>query len=235
MNHQRLCKGVNKKKIEWGSEVEKPENHPDEIVKWEDLTKTPRNMTVVEFEAIAIPNPVEFPIAPFKPQKSDYFRQLIRNILISRRIDPETHFDKAVFTAKKRRDLAKGATRKTKHRLPQSPPRQTSTPQHQEPRRSLSAGTSRLTRRSLSVSTTRPSFIPPETPIDPPDLPSFDGSETEPLCEYENIRASNIAERQEMFRTLNIAGSLEAVKETTRRQAGSQATKQRGNEATFHS
>ena len=223
INHQRLSAGQRKKKIEWGNTNEKPPVHPDEMVKWEDFTKTPRNMSATEFESIAIEDPVEFPIAPFKPQKAHYYRQLIKNMLTSMKINPETHYDKALFTNKKKKDLSKGLANRIKHRLPVLPTREqrhrASTPeQFQEVlRRSLSAGTSRLTRRSLSTvssgATRRPTFIPAGTPINPPELPSFDGDETEELSEYENIRASNIAEREALFRNLDIEASLEAVKE----------------------
>ena len=139
------------------------------------------------------------------------------------KINPETHYDKALFTNKKKKDLSKGLANRIKHRLPVLPSReqrhQASTPeQFQEVLlRSLSAGTSRLTRRSLSTvssgATRRPTFIPAGTPMNPPELPSFDGDETEELSEYENIRASNIAEREALFRNLDIEASLEAVKE----------------------
>ena len=241
LNHMRLSSGQKKKKIEWGNANEKPAVHPDELVKWEDLSKTPRNMTALEFENIAIANPLEFPVAPYKPQKTHYYRKLINNILRSLNIDPENHYDRAMFTQKKKKDLSKGVSNRIKHRLPMSPPRQqrASTPRqvHNELRRSLSSGSSRLTRRSISTvssSSRRPTFVPAETPMNPPELPSFDGNETEVVGnEYENIRASNIAERDEFLLNLDIAGSLAAVKQggrqtgTARRQgAGRQGGKE---------
>ena len=51
IKHQRLSAGHRKKKIEWRNANEKPPVHPDEMVKWEDLTKTPRNMTAYILKA----------------------------------------------------------------------------------------------------------------------------------------------------------------------------------------
>ena len=217
LNHQRLVSGKKRKKIEWGNDEEKPDHHPDNIVNWGDLIKSPGNMSAGEFKLIAKEDPVQFPIAPFKPQKSDYYRQLISNTMISIDMDPEKHVDKNIFTVKKEKDLSKGLANRTKHRLPVLPSRghRASTPVDAGlTRRSLST---RSTRRSLSTlstaSTPRPSFIPTSTPSLPPEIPSFDGNVTQPLCEYENIRASNIAERRELFRNLDIDGALHAAKE----------------------
>ena len=220
LNHQRLVAGHKKKRIEWGNEEEKPDHHPDNILNWVDLTKSPGNMSAAEFMNICKEDPIMFPIAPFKPQKTDFYRQLIENTLTSIGIDPEKHFDKTVFTVKKEKDLSKGLANRTKHRLPVLPSRgqQASTPVNTSlNRRSSSTGSARVTRRSLSVasttSTPRPSFIPSDTSSNPPEVPSFDGDTTQPTCEYENIRASNIAEREEMFRRLDIAGALQATKQ----------------------
>ena len=215
LNHQRLVSGKKRKKIEWGNAEEKPDHHPDNVVNWGDLIKSPGNMSAGEFKLIAKEDPLQFPIAPFKPQKSDYYRQLIENTMTSIDIDPEKHVDKSIFTVKKEKDLSKGLANRTKHRLPVLPSRgqRASTPANAGlSRRRLSTGSPRVTRRSLSTistaSTPRPSFIPTGTPSLPPEIPSFDGT-----CEYENIRASNIAERQELFRNLDIDGALQAAKE----------------------
>ena len=68
-------------------------------------------------------DPILFPIAPFKPQKTDYYRQLIENTMKSIGIDPEKHFDKTLFTVKKENNHYKGLTNRTKHRLPVLPSR----------------------------------------------------------------------------------------------------------------
>ena len=69
LNHQRLVAGQKKKRIEWGNEEEKPAHHPDNILNWVDLTKSPGNMSAAEFMNICKEDPIMFPIAPFKPQK----------------------------------------------------------------------------------------------------------------------------------------------------------------------
>jgi hypothetical protein len=59
-NHNRLANSKQSKyrqNIIWGSQDEKPENHPDEIVEWTD------------FEVIAKKDKKKFPIAPNKPKK----------------------------------------------------------------------------------------------------------------------------------------------------------------------
>ena len=49
LNHQRLVAGQKKKRIEWGNEEEKPDHHPDNILNWVDLKKSPGNMSAAEF------------------------------------------------------------------------------------------------------------------------------------------------------------------------------------------
>ena len=51
-------------------------------------------------------------------------------------------------------------------------------------------------------------------------MASFDGQrgkkvlrEASPACDYERIRAANIAERRELLRTLDIEGAVASVKE----------------------
>ena len=121
LNHQRLVSGKKRKRIEWGNEEEKPEHHPDNIADWVDFIKSPGNMSAGEFMNIAKEDPLQYPIAPFKPQKTDYYRKLIENTMISINLDPENHFDKALFTVKKEKDLSKGFVNRTKQRLPVLP------------------------------------------------------------------------------------------------------------------
>ena len=87
LNHQRLVSGKKRKKIEWGNDEEKPDHHPDNVVNWGDLIKSPGNMSAGEFKLIAKEDPLRFPFAPSKPQKSYYYRQLIRDTMTSIDID----------------------------------------------------------------------------------------------------------------------------------------------------
>ena len=61
-----------KKSIEWGNEEEKPAHHPDNILNWVDLIKSPGNMSAAEFMTICKEDSIPFPIAPFKPQKQTF-------------------------------------------------------------------------------------------------------------------------------------------------------------------
>ena len=72
LNHQRLVAGQKKKSIEWGNEEEKPAHHPDNILNWVDLIKSPGNMSAAEFMTICKEDSIPFPIAPFKPQKQTF-------------------------------------------------------------------------------------------------------------------------------------------------------------------
>ena len=72
LNHQRLVAGQKKKRIEWGNEEEKPAHHPDNILNWVDLTKSPGYMSAAEFMTICKEDSIPFPIAPFKPQKQTF-------------------------------------------------------------------------------------------------------------------------------------------------------------------
>ena len=62
--------------------------------------KTPANVSAAEFVMIAKPDPTKYPVPPYKPKKSDFYRALILNTLLSKNVDPENHVDKAVFTKK---------------------------------------------------------------------------------------------------------------------------------------
>ena len=46
------------------------------------------------------PDSTKYPVPPHKPKKSDFYRALILNTLLSKNVDPENHVDKAVFTKK---------------------------------------------------------------------------------------------------------------------------------------
>ena len=74
-------------RIEGGNYEKKPDHHLDNIVNWIDLIKSPGNMSAGEFKLIAKEDPLQFPFAPFKPQKSYYYRQLIRDTMTSIDID----------------------------------------------------------------------------------------------------------------------------------------------------
>ena len=248
--HLRKASGLKRKTVEWGHPEDKPEHHPEEIVNWESLVKTPANMSAAEFETIAKPDPTKYPVPPHKPKKADFYRALILNTLLSKNVDPENHVDKALFTKKVEKDLNKGKAARWKHRMPELPQQQptlqqsrASTPIQQLAelsRRSPSNGSVPLTRGSPSTTTRRgdstsaslelrlddsndsrnseppeprPSFIPSGTPSTPPEVPSFDGNSSQPLCQYEAIREANIAEREAMFRSLDINGALQATKE----------------------
>ena len=87
LNQQRLVSGKKRKKIEWGNYEKKPDHHLDNIVNWIDLIKSPGNMSAGEFKLIAKEDPLQFPFAPFKPQKSYYYRKLIRDTMTSIDID----------------------------------------------------------------------------------------------------------------------------------------------------
>ena len=100
LNHLRMASGLKRKTVEWGQPGDKPDHHPEEIVDWESFVKTPANMSVAEFEMIAKPDPTKYPVPPHKPKKSDFYRALILNTLLSKNVDPENHVDKAVFTKK---------------------------------------------------------------------------------------------------------------------------------------
>ena len=53
-------------------EEEKPAHHPDNILNWVDLIKSPGNMSAAEFMTICKEDLIPFPIAPFKPQKQTF-------------------------------------------------------------------------------------------------------------------------------------------------------------------
>ena len=73
---------------------------------------------------IAKPDPTKYPVPPHKPKKSDFYRALILNTLLSKNVDPENHVDKALFTKKVEKDLTKGKAKRGKHRMPELPRQQ---------------------------------------------------------------------------------------------------------------
>ena len=76
---------------------------------------------------IAKPDFTKYPVPPHKPKKSDFYRALILNTLLSKNVDPENHVDKAVFTKKVQKDLTKGKAKRGKHRMPELPRQQPAT------------------------------------------------------------------------------------------------------------
>ena len=166
LNHLRMASGLKRKTVEWGQPGDKPDHHPEEIVNWESFVKTPANMSAAEFEMIAKPDPTKYPVPPHKPKKSDFYRVLILNTLLSKNADPEKHVDKAVFTKKVQKDLTKGKAKRGKHRMPELPRQQpalqqnrASTPiQHLAELSRRSPPALPLTRRSVSTTRTRDSL-----------------------------------------------------------------------------
>ena len=79
-----------KRSIEWGNEEEKPAHHPDNILNWVDLTKSPGyECCRIHDNLQGRPNSVSN--CPFQASKTDFYTQLIENTLASIGIDPEKH------------------------------------------------------------------------------------------------------------------------------------------------
>lgn len=181
MNRKRLANGDQtnrRQKIDWGMEDGKPEEHPEGLVAWEDIVQSPARMSNSEFQQLAKVDKEKFPNAPHKPTKTDYFRELIKNILRSLDIeDPENYYDREVFSSKVQKNITKG-NRHDLHRLPPPPrvrPDRQSTPIPREVRNQIHEEVELEISRSPNPTPPRPLFseADPTEPTDPPEAPSF--------------------------------------------------------------
>ena len=142
------------------------------------LSNPRQECPTVNVQQLAKVDKEKFTNAPHKPTKTDYFRELIKNILRSLDIeDPENYYDREVFSSKVQKNITKG-NRHDLHRLPPPPrvrPDRQSTPIPREVRNQIHEEVELEISRSPNPTPPRPLFseADPTEPTDPPEAPSF--------------------------------------------------------------
>ena len=79
-------------------------------------------MSNADFQELAKSNPNKFETAPHKPSKNDYWRALIKNVLIKAGVeDPENYVDAQKYTIEAQKKLSR--RNKTFRHVPPTQPR----------------------------------------------------------------------------------------------------------------